>query len=116
MQEESRKAIAAAFAANLGIAIAKFAGVAGIDKLVHPHALESFPIALAVLGVALVLEALSFRTAVKQAAAGRGGASWWQYIRRSKSPELPVVLLEDTGALLGLFLAVVGVTAAEITG
>jgi divalent metal cation (Fe/Co/Zn/Cd) transporter len=63
-----------------------------------------------------VLEALSFRTAVKQAAAGRGDASWWQYIRRSKSPELPVVLLEDTGALLGLFLAVVGVSAAEITG
>ena len=185
MQEGSRKAIAAAFAANLGIAIAKFAGFAvtgaasllaeaihsvadtgnqallflggrrarrspttehpfgfgqeryfwafivalmlfslgglfavveGIDKLVHPHTLESFPIALAVLGIAIVLEALSFRTAVKQAGAGRGDSSWWQYIRRSKSPELPVVLLEDTGALLGLFLAVVGVTAAEITG
>jgi divalent metal cation (Fe/Co/Zn/Cd) transporter len=93
-----------------------FAVVEGIDKLVHPHTLESFPIALAVLGVAIVLEALSFRTAMKQASPGRGDASWWQYIRRSKSPELPVVLLEDTGALLGLFLAVVGVTAAEITG
>jgi divalent metal cation (Fe/Co/Zn/Cd) transporter len=93
-----------------------FAVVEGIDKLVHPHTLESFPIALAVLGVAIVLEAFSFRTAVKQAGAVRGDASWWQYIRRSKSPELPVVLLEDTGALLGLFLALVGVTTAEITG
>jgi divalent metal cation (Fe/Co/Zn/Cd) transporter len=93
-----------------------FAVVEGIDKLVHPHELESFPIALAVLGVAIVLEGFSFRTAVKQAGAVRGDASWWQYIRRSKSPELPVVLLEDTGALLGLFLALVGITAAEITG
>ena len=185
MHEGSRKAIAAAFLANLGIALAKFAGFAvtgaasllaeaihsvadtgnqallylggrrarrrptsahpfgfgqeryfwafivalmlfslgglfavveGIDKLVHPHELESFPIALAVLLVAVVLEAFSFRTAVTQAASGRGDASWWQYIRRSKSPELPVVLLEDTGALLGLFLALVGVTAAQVTG
>ena len=93
-----------------------FAVVEGIDKLVHPHELESFPVALAVLGVAIVLEGFSFRTAVKQTGAVRGDASWWQYIRRSKSPELPVVLLEDTGALLGLFLALVGITAAEITG
>jgi cation diffusion facilitator family transporter len=95
---------------------ALFAIGEGIDKLVHPHALESAPIALAVLGVGIVLEALSFRTAVVQAAALRGDQSWWQFIRRSKSPEIPVVLLEDTGALLGLGLAVVGVSVAEVTG
>jgi cation diffusion facilitator family transporter len=185
MHEGSRKAIAAAFIANLGIAIAKFAGFAvtgaasllaeaihsvadtgnqallflgghraqrrptpehpfgygreryfwafivalmlfslgalfaiyeGVEKLIHPHELESVTVALAVLGVAIVLEALSFRTAVTQSAALKGDQSWWHFIRRSKTPELPVVLLEDTGALLGLMLAFVGVGAAEVTG
>jgi cation diffusion facilitator family transporter len=185
MQEGSRKAIAAAFLANLGIAIAKFGGFAitgaasllaealhsvadtgnqallflggrrarrgptaehplgygreryfwafvvalmlfslgalfaiveGVDKLVHPHELESVAIALAVLGVAIVLEAFSFRTAVVEATRVKGDESWWHFIRRSKSPELPVVLLEDTGALLGLLLAFAGVSLAEVTG
>ena len=185
MQEGSRKAIVAAFLANLGIAIAKFAGFAitgaasllaealhsvadtgnqallflggrraqrrptpehpfgygreryfwafvvalmlfslgalfsiveGIDKLINPHSLESIAVALAVLGVAIVLEALSFRTAMVQAAAIKGDESWWHFVRRSKSPELPVVLLEDTGALLGLVLAFVGISVAEVTG
>jgi cation diffusion facilitator family transporter len=93
-----------------------FAIVEGADKLANSHELESFPVALIVLGVAAVLEAFSFRAAVKEAAAGRGDGSWWQFIRRAKAPELPVVLLEDTGALLGLALALLGVTAAEITG
>jgi cation diffusion facilitator family transporter len=185
MHEGSRKAIAAAFLANLGIAIAKFVGFAitgaasllaealhsvadtgnqallflggararrrptpehpfgygreryfwafvvalmlfslgglfavyeGIEKLLHPHELESVAIALAVLGVAIVLEALSFRTAFVEASAVKGDESWWHFIRRSKSPELPVVLLEDTGALLGLVLAFVGISAADVTG
>jgi divalent metal cation (Fe/Co/Zn/Cd) transporter len=69
-----------------------------------------------VLGVAIVLETLSFRTAVVHSAALKGEQSWWHFIRRSKTPELPVVLLEDTGALLGLVLAFVGIGAAEVTG
>jgi cation diffusion facilitator family transporter len=93
-----------------------FAVYEGIEKLLHPHELESAAIALAVLGVAIVLEALSFRTAFVEAAAVKGDESWWHFIRRSKSPELPVVLLEDTGALLGLVLALIGVSAAEVTG
>jgi divalent metal cation (Fe/Co/Zn/Cd) transporter len=93
-----------------------FAVYEGIEKLLHPHELESVAIALAVLGVAIVLEALSFRTAFVEASAVKGDESWWHFIRRSKSPELPVVLLEDTGALLGLVLAFVGITAADVTG
>jgi len=93
-----------------------FAVYEGIDKLLHPHQLESVAIALAVLSVAIVLESLSFRTAFVEAAAVKGEESWWSFIRRSKSPELPVVLLEDTGALLGLGLAFVGVSLAEVTG
>ena len=68
------------------------------------------------LGVAVVLEGLSLRTARREATPHRGGLSWWQFIRRTKTPELPVVLLEDTGALLGLAFAIVGLGLATITG
>ena len=93
-----------------------FAIVEGIDKVRHPHPLESAAIAVGILLVAIVLEGTSFRTAVTEANRTRGQASWWQFIRRSKNPELPVVLLEDFGALIGLLFALTGVGLAEATG
>jgi divalent metal cation (Fe/Co/Zn/Cd) transporter len=42
--------------------------------------------------------------------------SWWAFIRRAKSPELPVVLCEDAGALIGLVIALAAITMAEVTG
>jgi len=93
-----------------------FALVEGVDKLANPHTIGSPEWAYAVLGVAVVLEGFSFRTARREAAPRRAGRSWWAYIRGAKSPEVPVVLLEDSGALLGLVLALAGVTMAEITG
>jgi cation diffusion facilitator family transporter len=185
MQEGSRKAILAAFFANLGIAIAKFVGFAltgaasmlaeaihsvadssnqgllllggkrarraataehpfgygreryfwsfvvalvlftlgslfalyeGVEKLRHPHELESALVAVVILSLAIVFEIFSFRTAVIESNHVRKGASWWHFIRHSKSPELPVVLLEDLGALVGLVLALAGVVVAELTG
>ena len=184
MHEGSKRAIAAAFLANLGIAIAKFAGFLitgassmlaeaihsvadtanqgllflggaraarpatpenpfgygreryfwsfvvamvlfsvgglfaiyeGVQKLRDPHEISSPAVALGILGVALVLEAFSLRTAVRAANPERRGQSWWRYIHRSKSPELPVVLLEDLGALLGLAFAFTGITLAVAT-
>lgn len=184
MHEGSKRAIAAAFLANLGIAIAKFVGFAitgassmlaeaihsvadasnqallflggaratrpataenpfgygreryfwsfvvalvlfsigglfavyeGIQKLRDPHEITSPAVALVILGVAIVLEVFSFRTAIKAANPERRGLSWWGYIRRSKQPELPVVLLEDLGALVGLMFAFTGVTLAVVT-
>ena len=56
------------------------------------------------------------RTAVKEARPAKGDLSWWQFIRRAKVPELPVVLLEDLGALLGLSIALGGVVLAATTG
>jgi cation diffusion facilitator family transporter len=93
-----------------------FALFEGYEKLRHPHAIESPAWAFGALLVAIALESWSLRTAVHEADKVRAGLSWWAFIRRSKSPELPVVLLEDTGALLGLLLALVGVTTAQITG
>jgi cation diffusion facilitator family transporter len=88
----------------------------GYQKLRHPHALESPVVALAILAVSLVLEGLSLRTAVREASPLRGAQSWWSFIRTTKNPELAVVLLEDTAALLGLSVAFVGVGLAALTG
>jgi divalent metal cation (Fe/Co/Zn/Cd) transporter/ketosteroid isomerase-like protein len=93
-----------------------FAIAEGIDKLVHPTPIDSVGWAYGVLGVALVLETLSLRTARRESNLLRRGRTWWQFIHTTKNPELPVVLLEDTGALAGLFLAFVGITLNEITG
>jgi cation diffusion facilitator family transporter len=91
-----------------------FAIFDGIQKLRTPHSLDSAFVAYAVLGISIVLESLSFRTGISQARPLRGNRSWWQFIRRTKNPELPVVLLEDFGALIGLVFALLGITLAEI--
>jgi cation diffusion facilitator family transporter len=87
----------------------------GIEKLSHPHELESPAVAFLVLGVAAVLESLSLRTAIHESQPHRHGLSWWQFIRKTKLPELPVVLLEDVGALFGLIFATIGLGLAVIT-
>jgi cation diffusion facilitator family transporter len=93
-----------------------FALYEGISKLRHPHELSSPAVAFVVLILAIGLETWSFRTAIREANHHRHGAGWWKFIRRAKSPELPVVLLEDFGALIGLVIALGGLTMAEITG
>jgi cation diffusion facilitator family transporter len=70
---------------------------------------------LVVLGIAIVLESLSFRTAISETNKIKGDASYFQFIRRAKQPELPVILLEDLAALLGLAFALVAVTATIVT-
>ncbi len=95
---------------------AGFAVYEGIDKVRHPHEIKGLWWAVGILGVAIVLESLSFRTAIREARPLRGEQSWWRFIRRSRSPELPVVLLEDLGALAGLVIALVAVVLAHVTG
>jgi cation diffusion facilitator family transporter len=92
-----------------------FALYEGIEKLRHPHELESLAIAAGILIVAIGLESFSLRTAVKEAQHAKGDAGWVEFIRHSKAPELPVVLLEDIGALLGLVIALVGVVLGAVT-
>ena len=93
-----------------------FAIYEGIGKVLHVHVLDQPEVAFAVLGVSIVLESLSMRTAVRAARSLRGDRSWWRFIRTAKTPELPVVLLEDFGALVGLVLATVGIALNVITG
>lgn len=92
-----------------------FAIYEGLHKLDHPEPVESPEWALGILGFAIVAEAFSFRTAIREAKKVKRNESWWGFIRRAKSPELPVVLLEDLGAMVGLVLAFGGVTTAVVT-
>ncbi len=71
---------------------------------------------LVVLGTAIVLEGFSFRTAIVETRKVKGEASFVAFVRRAKSPELPVILLEDLGALVGLAFAFVGVSLMIVTG
>ncbi len=98
---------------SLGGAFAIFEGV---EKIRHPHEIESAGVAIGILVLAIGLETYSFRTAIAESNKVRGDASWWQFIRRSKNPELPVVLLEDLGAEIGLIIALAAVTTSLVTG
>ena len=93
-----------------------FAIYEGIHKLESHEPLVSPLVAVGILVVAVALESYSFRTAIHESRPLKGDSSWWQFIRQSKVPELPVVLLEDLGALVGLILALLGVGLAVLTG
>ena len=87
----------------------------GVQKLSEPHELVNAWLPLTVLGVSIVLESFSLRTALAEAKKDRGDKSLAQYIRHAKAPELPVVVLEDIAALVGLVLAFGGVGLTVLT-
>ncbi|WP_318210103.1 MULTISPECIES: cation diffusion facilitator family transporter [unclassified Streptomyces] len=93
-----------------------FAIYEGYEKIKDPHEIEAWYWPVGVLVFAIIAETFSFRTAIKESNAIRGGLSWKEFVRRAKAPELPVVLLEDLGALVGLVLALGGVGLALLTG
>ncbi|HMO10075.1 MAG TPA: cation diffusion facilitator family transporter [Actinotalea sp.] len=88
------------------------------EKFREPHPIEGpwWWVPLAVLAAAIAMESFSLRTAVHESLPFKGAQTWWRFIKTSRSPELPVVLLEDSGALLGLVFATVGVGMTLITG
>ena len=87
-------------------------------KIQHPHAIEGdfWWVPLAVLIGAIIAESFSFRTAIIESNPLRGKQSWVKFIRNAKQPELPVILLEDFGALVGLVFALFGVGLTLLTG
>ena len=92
-----------------------FSIIEGINKLSEPHELEMVWLPLTVLGVSIVLESFSLTAALRAAKEERGDNSLIQFIRHAKSPELPVVMLEDIAALIGLVLAFAGVGLTALT-
>ena len=88
----------------------------GWHKWNHPEPVDNHWIAIGVLSIAIILESLSFRTAILETNKVRGKRSFAKFVRDARQPELPVILLEDFGALLGLVFAMFGVSFAVITG
>lgn len=88
------------------------------QKFQHPHGIEGgfWWVPLAVLVGAITAESFSLRTAILESNHSRGQQSWVKFIRSAKQPELPVILLEDFGALLGLVFALIGVSLTLVTG
>ena len=94
-----------------------FALYEGYHKLSHPTPITSWHwVPVVVLVAAIAMETFSFYTAITESNRVRGNATWGQFLRRAKAPELPVVLMEDLAALLGLVLALLGVTLTLLTG
>jgi divalent metal cation (Fe/Co/Zn/Cd) transporter len=93
-----------------------FALYEGWHKLQDPHPIDAWQwVPIAVLLAAVVMEGLSFRTAIIESNHTRGSLSWSAFIRRARAPELPVILLEDFAALIGLLFALFGVSLTLIT-
>lgn len=93
-----------------------FALYEGWHKIQHPHAIDEWQwVPVVVLVTAILLETFSFKTAIDESNHVRGDATWVEFVRHAKAPELPVVLLEDLGALVGLILALFGVSLTLIT-
>jgi cation diffusion facilitator family transporter len=93
-----------------------FALYEGWHKLQDPHPIDRWQwVPVTVLVIGIVLESFSFRTAILEANKVRGRSSWVSFVRRARSPELPVILLEDLAALMGLVLALIGVSLTLLT-
>lgn len=94
-----------------------FALYEGVQKLRKPHEASHLTLAIIILLLAILLESFSLWTALKEARRSKPkDVSWWNYIKNAKEPELPVVLLEDLGAEIGLLFALIGVVVTNITG
>jgi cation diffusion facilitator family transporter len=94
-----------------------FALYEGWHKIHDPHGIDNWKwVPVAVLVAAIIMETFSFRTAIVEANKVRGPVGWARFIRNARSPELPVILLEDFAALTGLVLALIGVVLTLATG
>jgi cation diffusion facilitator family transporter len=99
------------FAVGAGVSIYE-----GVLKLIDPHPIDNIYINYAVLGAALVFECFAWYVAYKEFNKGRGGQSMWRALRTSKDPTVFTVLFEDTAALLGLLVAVLGLALYQAFG
>src|SRR5690606_11917775 len=85
----------------------------GVEKLRHPHPITSPAVNFVVLGIAMVFEAGALYVAITEFSRVRGDVPFWRAVRTSKDPALFTVLFEDTAAMLGLVIAMIGLALAE---
>lgn len=88
----------------------------GLSALRHPHKVENFGISVAVLGGALVFEAVSYMVAIREFNRVRGSRPFWRSVRETKDAALLVILFEDSAAVAGLVAALAGIVASRLTG
>jgi cation diffusion facilitator family transporter len=94
-----------------------FALYESYHKFHDPHGIDSWQwVPVVVLVASIGLEGFSFRTAIRESRPSKGARTWVEFVRTAKAPELPIVLLEDFGALLGLVFALAGVSLTLATG
>jgi len=91
-----------------------FAIYEGVQKLSHPHPIDNPMVNYGILVVAIILEAGSFAVALKEFRKVAGGRHWWSAVTEAKDPVLFTVLFEDTAAMIGLVVALVGLLAAHL--
>jgi cation diffusion facilitator family transporter len=94
-----------------------FAMYEGVHKLMSPPAEDtSSTLSLIVLGVSFVCEAASFRVAWREFKKQKGTRRMREALFAGKDPTVPIVLLEDTGAMIGLTVALAAVVTTTLTG
>lgn len=86
----------------------------GLEKIAHPHAVEDAWVNYVVLGLGIAFEGAVWIVALKAFNRERGSAKLLKAIRDSKDPTTFTVLFEDTAALLGLIVALVGIAASQL--
>jgi divalent metal cation (Fe/Co/Zn/Cd) transporter len=88
----------------------------GVHKLFEPDAASgSAWWSLGVLGASLVFESMSFTVAYKEFKKIRGNQGYFAAIAHARDPTIPLVLMEDTTALLGLAVALLAVALSALT-
>jgi cation diffusion facilitator family transporter len=88
----------------------------GIHKFNHPEELSQVWIAIIVLILAIFLEGGSLLGCLREIKKVRGERPFGDWLKHTRNSELVVVLGEDIGAQLGLFLALGFLIAAQVTG
>ncbi|MBV9826356.1 MAG: cation transporter [Alphaproteobacteria bacterium] len=86
----------------------------GIEKMLRPTPATHVVVNYIVLGTSLVFESCSWLVASREFRQQRGRRGWLEAVRRSKDPTVFTVLFEDTAALIGLVIALAGISLAEI--
>lgn len=99
------------FALGAGISIYE-----GISHIRHPQAMGDPTINYIVLGLAMIFEGLAWYFAFREFTKTKGGWGYIEAVQRGKDPTLFVVLFEDSAAMLGLLVALIGIALTQVTG
>ncbi|ACC80456.1 cation diffusion facilitator family transporter [Nostoc punctiforme UO1] len=86
----------------------------GITHLINPSPLEDPIWNYIVLSIAIILEGFSWTVALKEFLPTKGKQNFWQAIKNSKDPTVFTVLFEDTAAILGLVVALIGIFLGDL--